>query len=89
LISDEKVAHVLNLMLNGIEKAGMVKFSDKQLAFNEARKAFFTYIAQVNSVEELARHRILSQKNPPPEHSPQWETLYRKYFEEELRKKGG
>ena len=37
---------------------------------------------------ELARQKILSQKKPIPEGSTEWETLYRKYYSEELRKLG-
>lgn len=89
MISDEKMSHILHLMLDGIEKAGMVTYTNKDLAIREARKTCLSHLSSINSVAELARNRILSQKNPPPEFSPQWDTLYKKYFEEEMKKKGG
>ncbi len=89
MISEEKMTHVIHLMLDGVEKAGLVTFPKKEEAIREAKKACFLYLSHTNDVAELARKRIMTQKNPPPEFSPQWDTLYRKYFEEEMRKKGG
>ncbi len=89
MISEEKMRHVLHLMLDGIEKAGLVTYPNKDEAMRESRKMCFQYISQMNQVAEAALHRITSQKNPPPEYSPQFEVLYQKYYEEELKKRGG
>jgi uncharacterized protein len=89
VISEEKIVHILRLMLDGLEKRGLVTYPDKEEAFREARKVCFQYVTQMNSVAEAARQRILKQKNPPPEFSSQWETLYQKYYEEEAKKAGG
>jgi hypothetical protein len=89
VISEEKMSHVLHLMLDGIEKAGLASFTDKELAIRESRKACFQYISQFGQVAELARKKILSMKNPPPEFSNQWEALYKKFYEEEMNKLGG
>ena len=36
-------------------------------------------------VDKAARQKIESQKRPIPEGSGEWEILYRKYYEEEMR----
>jgi hypothetical protein len=36
-------------------------------------------------VDKAARHKIESQKRAIPEGSAEWEILYRKYYEEEMR----
>ena len=89
MISEEKMVHILRLMLDGLEKRGLVTYPDKELSFREARKVCFQYVSAMNGVAEAARQRILKQKNPPPEFSSQWETLYNKYYEEEAKKVGG
>ena len=89
MISEEKAIHILHLMLDGIEKEGLVTFPRKEEAVREARTVTLQFISHINSAGESARKRIKSQKNPPPEFSPQWDNLYRKYYEEELRKMGG
>jgi hypothetical protein len=89
MISDDKMQHIVHLMLDGIEKAKLVTYSNKELAVREARKVALQHMAMLSKVAETARQRISSQKNPPPEHSSQWDTLYQKYYEEEWKKKGG
>jgi hypothetical protein len=75
--------------MDGLKKEGFVEFKDEGMALREARKAGSSFFAGMGQASELARQRILSQKNPPPEQSPQWNTLYQKYYEEELKRKGG
>jgi hypothetical protein len=36
-------------------------------------------------IDKLARHKVESQKRGIPEGSAEWEILYRKYYEEEMR----
>lgn len=89
MISEEKMVHVLHLMMDGLEKQKYVSYPDKDLAVREAKKICFKIVKAMAGVADAARLRITTQKNPPPEHSSQWETLYRKYYEEEARKIGG
>ncbi len=89
MISEEKMIHIVHLMLDGIYHADMVDYSNDDEAMREAKKVCVQYINDMNSVSDAARKRILSQKKPPMENSPQWEVLYQKYYEEEVRKKGG
>jgi len=36
-------------------------------------------------IDKAARHKVESQKRNIPEGSAEWEILYRKYYEEEMR----
>ena len=89
MISDEKMTHIVHLMLNEIWKADLVDFPDEETARREAKRVCIQFLSHMNSVADTARKRILSQKNPPVENSSQWETLYHKYYEEEWHRKGG
>jgi len=89
MISEEKMVHIVHLMLDGIKKAGLVELPKEEEAIREARRTCLLFLNHLNSVADLARQRILSQKNPPQEHTSQWDNLYQKYLEEEWRKKGG
>jgi hypothetical protein len=89
MISEEKMIHIVHLLIDGLDKAGFVTYPDKPMAMREARRAALLYQSAMAAVADTARARILSQKNPPPENSRQWDTLYSKYYEEELHKKGG
>jgi hypothetical protein len=89
MFSDEKISHLLHLILNGLQREGYVDFPDKDRATREGRRAFGDYFKKFDMASQAAKQRIFSQKNPPPEHSPQWETLYHKYYEEEIKRRGG
>jgi uncharacterized protein len=89
MISEEKMIHIVHLLIDGLEKTGCVTYPDKVQAMKEAKKAALLYQGQMDACAENARKRILSQKTPPQENSRQWDVLYQKYYEEELRKKGG
>lgn len=89
MISEEKMTHVLHLMLKGLKTAGYADFPNEEVAIREGRLACNKFITAMAGVAEAARKRILSMKNPPVEHSTQWETLYQKYYEEEMAKLGG
>ncbi len=89
MISEEKMIHIVHLLLDGLEKDASVTYPDKVLAMREAKRVALSYQSAMESCGETARKRISSQKNPPPENSRQWDTLYAKYLEEELQKKGG
>lgn len=89
MLSEDKMIHIVHLVLDGLAREGLAEIPNKEEATREAKKIMFKLVTQIGAVGELARNRIRSQKNPPPEHSPQWDNLYNKYYEEEMRKKGG
>lgn len=43
------------------------------------------WLKREEEVDKAARHKIESQKRAIPEGSAEWEILYRKYYDEELR----
>ena len=43
------------------------------------------WLKKEEAIDKAARHKIESQKRAIPEGSGEWDILYRKYYEEELR----
>jgi hypothetical protein len=43
------------------------------------------WLKKEEEVDKAARHKIESQKRSIPEGSAEWDILYRKYYDEELR----
>lgn len=46
---------------------------------------FMNWLKKEEDVDKAARHKIETQKRAIPEGSAEWEILYRKYYEEEMR----
>ena len=43
------------------------------------------WLKREEEIDKAARHKIEAQKRAIPEGSAEWEILYRKYYEEEMR----
>ena len=43
------------------------------------------WLKKEEEIDKAARHKIESQKRAIPEGSAEWDILYRKYYDEELR----
>jgi hypothetical protein len=71
-----------------LEKEPMVEFFKNP---GEIRAAIFKLIeaevAQDAQIDEVVRRKIETQKRAIPEGSPEWDILYRKYYEEEATRR--
>lgn len=89
MISEEKLSHILHLMIRGLKTAGYADFPNEEMAIREGRLVCNKFLVQLNQVSENVRKRILSMKNAPQEHTTQWDNLYQKFYDEEMAKLGG
>jgi len=71
-LRDEKLAHIPNF----------------QVALRHARELLSEWVDQGDAIDLAVRKKIGSLKRGVVEGSPEWSILYRRYREEELRKKG-
>jgi hypothetical protein len=61
---------------------------DRNTIRQEARKALETLLTQEAAIDTAARAKIASQRKIILEGSQEWEILYRKYYNDEVRKLG-
>ena len=81
-----KVAHVVTDALAGMDELDFVE--DRNTIRLEVRKFLEDLLNQEEKIDLSARHKIESQKRTILEGSQEWEILYRKYYNEEVRKLG-
>jgi uncharacterized protein len=86
-LSHEKIVHLSHLMLDALLEDDRVDYHGDE---NEVRQRIVTLLKtemeQEDEMEDAARRKIESQKRGIPEGSPEWDLLFRKYYEEELSK---
>ncbi len=86
-LSHEKIVHLSHLMLDALLDDDRVDYHGDE---NEVRQRIVTLLKteleQEDAMEDAARRKIESQKRGIPEGSPEWDLLFRKYYEEELSK---
>lgn len=87
LLSDDKVTHLSHVILSCLKRTSAAKLKgDETQALREIKRVLASELAQEDAVERTVRARLASYSRPIAEGSQEWEVLYRKAMEEELRK---
>jgi hypothetical protein len=81
-----KLAHTVADTLADIDQVGFLE--DRNTIRQEARKALETLLDEEARIDQAARLKIANQRKIIMEGSQEWEILYRKYYNEEVRKLG-
>jgi len=86
-LSHERCVHLSHLFVNALEDEESVEFlrdpNDVRLKMLQILES---ELLKEDELEEAIRRKIASQKRDVPEGSPEWDLLFRKYYEEELKK---
>ena len=81
-----KVAHVVTDALAAIDEVDFLE--DRNTIRLEVRKIMEDLLNQEARIDQAARLKIESQKRTILEGSQEWDILYRKYYNEEVKKLG-
>jgi hypothetical protein len=81
-----KVAHVVTDALAEMNELDFVE--DRNTIRLEVRKILEDVLNQEEKIDQAARHKIENQKRTILEGSQEWDILYRKYYNEEVKKLG-
>ncbi|MGO9435398.1 MAG: DUF507 family protein [Terracidiphilus sp.] len=81
-----KLAHTVADTLAEIDAVGF--HEDRNTIRQEARKALENLLNQEAGIDTAARLKIASQRKIILEGSQEWDILYRKYYNDEVRKLG-
>ncbi|HEV8335659.1 MAG TPA: DUF507 family protein [Candidatus Polarisedimenticolia bacterium] len=86
-LSHEKIVHLSHLLLDELLDDDRVDYHGEESEVRQRIVALLkAELEKDDAVQEAIRRKIGSQKRNVPEGSPEWELLYRKYYEEELAK---
>ena len=81
-----KVAHTVTDALAAMDEVEFVE--DRNTIRLEARRILEELLGQEARIDAAARQKIESQKRTILEGSQEWDILYRKYYNEEVKKLG-
>jgi uncharacterized protein len=81
-----KLAHTVADTLADIDQVGFLE--DRNTIRQEARKALTNLLTEEARIDQAARLKIANQRKIIMEGSQEWEILYRKYYNDEVRKLG-
>ena len=66
MISDEKMSHIVHLLMNGLEKEGFVSFPNKEIAVREAHKISNLYLGNLKNRKTVKKTTPVFNKTPSP-----------------------
>ena len=88
-LSRDKVNKLAHVVTDAIADMDAVDFvEDRNTIRLEVRKILDELLLQEARIDQSARQKIESQKRTILEGSQEWDILYRKYYNEEVRKLG-
>ncbi|HMN67235.1 MAG TPA: DUF507 family protein [Bdellovibrionales bacterium] len=87
-ISEDRVAHLARIVVDGIWNDDMVDYVDDDAALRAGKKGLNEFVKSLAEVETSVNAKIASLKRGVVEGSPEWDVLYGKYFEEEMQRRG-
>ncbi len=84
--SENRISHLAHLIVDGLWKENLADFRNEGRALAETKRVLHEFFHQEDRVDELVRRKIMSLSRRVPPGSREWDVLYRKYLEEEMRK---
>jgi uncharacterized protein len=88
-ISDDKLNKLAHTIADTLAEIDEVDFlEDRNTIRQEARKALTKLLLDEVKIDAAARQKIASQRRIIPEGSQEWDILYRKYYNDEVKKLG-
>lgn len=86
--SADKISHVAHLIADKLYDDDLMDFPDEDDGPKFMKKILTDYFHLENELEEKVRKKISAMSSPPFEGSRDWDVLFRKYKEEELKRLG-
>lgn len=88
ILSEDRQSHWAHLVTDAVWGDDIVDFSDDDHALRAAKRAIADFVAEDEEIDRRAREKVASLKRNVQENTPEWDILYKKYYEEERGKRG-
>lgn len=87
-LTEARILYLARESLNRMRAEDLIEIPSFPLALRQAREIVTHYLEQGDAIDALVRHKIASLKRGVVPGSAEYDILYRRYRQEELRKKG-
>lgn len=86
-LSESRISHLAHLILEALWKEDLADFPNEGRALAETKTVLGEFFNREDLLDESVRKKIQSLSRHVPPGSREWDILYRKYLEEELKKR--
>lgn len=88
VLTPDRASHLAHLITDAVWNDDLVDFTDDDLAMRLAKSALGQFLKEEQEIDSAARAKVASLKRNVVEGSPEWDVMYRKYYEEETQRRG-
>lgn len=88
ILSEDRQSHWSHILTDAIWNDDMVDYTDEDQALRMAKKAIAEFVKEHEDIDQKAKAKVASLKRGVMEGTPEWDILYKKYYEEERSKRG-
>lgn len=90
IISEERQAHLAHEILDGLWGNEFIDFDEdnEDMILRFVKVAIKDWVKEQGDIDQVVRDKITNIKRGVQEGSPEWTVLYRKYFQEEMNRRG-
>lgn len=86
-ISEDRISHISHRIWDALYHDDLVDYPDDTKALLGIKQAMTQYLKIDDEIDEEVRQKITSLKRGVSEGSPEWDILYKKYYEEAALKR--
>ena len=88
MISENRSSHLSHLIREKLKSTNLISSTDEMKTLQSIKKGLTAFLKTHEQVDKEARRQISSQKKTIVEGSMEWEVLYSRFYEQELKRKG-
>ncbi|HTM10544.1 MAG TPA: DUF507 family protein [Verrucomicrobiae bacterium] len=85
-LTESRISHLAHLIIDGVWKNDLADFPNESRALAETKRVLQEFFGGEDRLDDVVRQKIQSLSRRVAPGSREWDVLYRKYMEEELRK---
>ncbi|HSW65139.1 MAG TPA: DUF507 family protein [Dissulfurispiraceae bacterium] len=89
MLSEDKITHTTHMLLRGLLQQGLIEAKVEESDIRrEMKRVFVAELKIGEDIDSLVRAKIDTLSKKLVEGSPEWDIVYKKYYEEEENKRG-
>lgn len=86
ILSEDRQTHLAHVITDAVWNDDLLDFTDDEFALRLAKKAIIEFVKEDTEIDQRARQKVASLKRGVVEGSPEWDILFKKYYEEERKR---
>ncbi len=85
-LSEDRISYIAHLLCEGAVKQDLLQTNEMGRLLTVTKDIITSYCKLDDTVDDLVRKKIASHSRVIMEGSPEWDVMYKKYFQEEMHK---